>query len=172
MSSSKGILSILVYGLVCFGAMPIMALESDRDQPMQLEADSLAIDESTGISLYEGNVTITQGSMKLWAERLWVHRRQGKTERIISEGEPTRFSQLPEVDGVEVHGQARRMEIHVDRDEMVLIDNALLEQGGNSFRNDRIVYNRTSAQVKAGSSAQGKERVQVVIEPQTKSDAP
>ncbi|MES9862735.1 MAG: lipopolysaccharide transport periplasmic protein LptA [Candidatus Thiodiazotropha sp. LLP2] len=172
MSSSKGTLSTLMCGLIFFSAMQVFALESDRDQPMQLEADSLAIDESTGVSLYEGNVKITQGSMKLWAERLWVHRRQGKTERIISEGSPTRFSQLPEVDGVEVQGQARRMEIHLDRDEMLLIDNALLEQGGNSFRNDRIVYNRANAQVKAGSSAQGKERVQVVIEPQTKGDAP
>jgi lipopolysaccharide export system protein LptA len=151
-------------------SLPGQALESDRDQPMQLEADSLSIDESSGVSLYEGNVIIVQGSMKLWAERLWVYRRQGKTERIVSEGEPTRFSQLPEVDGVEVRGQARRMEIHVERDEMLLIDNALLEQGGNSFRNDRILYNRSNAQVRAGSSAQGKKRVQVVLEPKNRSD--
>jgi lipopolysaccharide export system protein LptA len=160
----------MLIGLVSLLSLPAGALETDREQPMQLEADSLAIDESTGVSLYEGNVAITQGSMKLWAERLWVHRKQGKTEKIISEGEPSRFSQLPEVGGVEVHGQALRIEIHIDRDEMILIDNALLEQGGNSFRNDRIVYNRTNAQVRAGSSAQGKERVQVVIEAEKKSD--
>jgi lipopolysaccharide export system protein LptA len=152
--------------------MPAWALESDRKQPMTLEADSLSINESTGVSLYEGNVTIVQGSMKLWADRIWVHRKDGKTEKIISEGEPTKFRQLPEVDGVEVRGQAWRMEIHVDRDEMLLIDDALLEQGGNSFRNDRIVYNRGNAQVKAGSSVQGKQRVQVVIEPQTEKAEP
>ena len=136
---------------------------------MQLEADSLSIDESTGVSLYEGNVEITQGSLKLWADRLWVHRRQGKTEKIVSEGAPTRFSQLLEEGGDEVRGQARRMEIYVERDEMLLIDNALLEQAGNTFRNDRIIYNRANALVRAGVSAQGKERVQVVIEPERKA---
>ncbi|MEW8313162.1 MAG: lipopolysaccharide transport periplasmic protein LptA [Candidatus Thiodiazotropha taylori] len=162
----------LICSLLMAVAIPAWGLESDRNQPMSLEADSLSINESTGISLYEGNVTIVQGSMKLWADRLWVHRSAGKTEKIISEGQPTRFSQLPEVDGVEVQGQAQRIEIHLDRNEMLLIDDALLEQGGNSFRNDRIVYNRANAQVMAGSSVQGKQRVQVVIEPQTGKTEP
>ncbi|MCG8489584.1 MAG: lipopolysaccharide transport periplasmic protein LptA [Chromatiales bacterium] len=170
MSLNKG--RALVCGLLMVGLIPAWGLESDRKQPMALEADSLSINESTGVSLYEGNVTIVQGSMKLWADRLWVHRSAGKTEKIVSEGEPTRFSQLPEVDGVEVHGRARRIEIHVDRNEMLLIDDALLEQGGNSFRNDRIVYNRANAQVRAGSSVQGKQRVQVVIEPQSGKTEP
>jgi lipopolysaccharide export system protein LptA len=172
MSLSKGSISILAIGLLYATVVPLWALESDRDQPMQLEADSLAIDESTGVSLYEGNVTIVQGSLKLWADRLWVYRNQGKTEKVVSEGEPARFSQLPQVGAEEIHGQARRIEFHVDQDEMLLIDNALLEQGGNSFRNDRIVYNRANAQVRAGGSAQGKQRVQVVIEPQTRREAP
>jgi lipopolysaccharide export system protein LptA len=157
---------VMICALLMIGLTPVWGLESDRHQPMALEADSLSINESTGISLYEGNVTIVQGSMKLWADRIWVHRSAGKTEKIVSEGAPTRFTQLPEEGGIEVTGRARRMEIHVDRNEMLLIDDALLEQGGNSFRNDRIVYNRTNAQVMAGSSVQGKERVQVVIEPQ------
>jgi lipopolysaccharide export system protein LptA len=170
MSLSKP--NLLILAVLLLVSLPVGALEGDQDQPMQLEADSLSIDESTGVSLYEGNVAITQGSMKLWADRLWVHRRQGKTEKIVSEGGPVRFSQLLKVGGEEVRGQARRMEILIERDEMLLIDDALLEQGGNSFRNDRIIYNRVSAQVRAGSSAQGKQRVQVVIEPKPKSTAP
>ncbi len=162
----------LICGLLMVALIPAQGLESDRQQPMALEADSLSINESAGVSLYEGNVTIVQGSMRLWADRLWVHRSAGKTDKVVSEGEPTRFSQLPEVDGVEVHGQARRIEIHVERNEMLLIDDALLEQGGNSFRNDRIVYNRANAQVRAGSSVQGKQRVQVVIEPRTGKTEP
>lgn len=172
MSLSKGAIPILAMGLLFAVVAPLSALESDRDQPMQLEADSLAIDESAGVSLYEGNVTIVQGSLKLWADRLWVYRNQGKTEKIVSEGEPTRFSQLPQPGAEEIHGQARRMEFDVDHDQMLLLDNALLEQGGNSFRNDRIVYNRATAQVRAGGSAQGKKRVQVVIEPQPRREAP
>jgi lipopolysaccharide export system protein LptA len=145
------------------------ALESDKDQPMHLEADSLSIDEASGVVLYEGSVEITQGSLKIWADRLWIHRREGKTEKIISEGSPVRFRQLPGKGDEEVRGEARRVEIHAQRDELLLIDDALLEQGSNRFSSDRIIYNREKAMVKAGSSAQGKQRVQVVIEPRKQS---
>ena len=145
-------------------ATPVLAMTGDRDQPMTLEADSVAIDEGTGVSLYEGNVIVTQGSLKLWADRLWIHRREGRTEKLISEGAPTRFRQMTD-DRQEVRGRALRAEFYVDRDELLLFDEAVLEQGTDRFSSDRIVYNRTSAQVKAGASAEGKQRVQVIIEP-------
>ncbi|PVV27701.1 MAG: lipopolysaccharide transport periplasmic protein LptA [gamma proteobacterium symbiont of Ctena orbiculata] len=136
---------------------------------MQLEADSLSIDEASGVVLYEGSVEVTQGSLKIWAERLWVHRRQGKTEKVIGEGNPVRFRQLIEQGGEEARGEARRVEISLEHDELLLIDDALLEQGNNHFRSDRIIYNRGKALVRAGTSAQGKQRVQVVIEPEQQS---
>lgn len=154
--------------LLCL-AQPGFALESDKEQPLQLEADSLSIDEASGVVLYEGSVEVTQGSLKIWAERLWVHRRQGKTEKVIGEGDPVRFRQLIEQGGEEASGQARRVEISLERDELLLIDDALLEQGNNHFRSDRIIYNRGKALVRAGTSAQGKQRVQVVIEPEQQS---
>ena len=140
------------------------ALSGDRDQPMSLEADSVSIDEETGVSLYEGNVVITQGSLKLWADKLWIHRRDGKTEKMVSQGQPTRFRQLTD-DQQEVKGRALRAEFYVDRDELLLFDEAVLEQGADQFRSDRIVYNRANAQVRAGASADGKQRVRVIIEP-------
>ena len=168
MSSSRPIrwLCLLLFLL---GPGEILALSSDREQPMTLEADSVSIDEETGVSLYEGNVVITQGSLKLWADQLWVHRRDGKTEKLISEGNPTRFRQLTDAQQ-EVKGQALRAEFYVDRDELLLFDEAVLEQGADRFLSDRIIYNRSSAQVRAGASAEGKQRVQVIIEPR-KSDA-
>ncbi|MEJ2394325.1 MAG: lipopolysaccharide transport periplasmic protein LptA [Candidatus Thiodiazotropha sp.] len=157
--------------LICLATPAwVLALTGDRDQPMNLEADSVSIDEQTGVSLYEGNVVITQGSLKLWADRLWIHRRDGKTEKLISEGNPTRFRQLTD-DQQEVRGRALRAEFYIDRDELLLFDKAVLEQGADRFRNDRIVYNRATTQVRAGASAEGKERVQVIIEPR-KSEEP
>ncbi|MCM8855615.1 MAG: lipopolysaccharide transport periplasmic protein LptA [Candidatus Thiodiazotropha sp.] len=164
----RNIIGLVTVFLLYFGSCQVFALSSDSDQPMHLEADSLSVDEATGVILYEGNVEISQGSLKLWADRLWVFRRQGKTEKLVSEGMPTHFRQLMDDSEEEVRGEARRMEMYVDHDELLLIDEALLEQGNNQFRNDRIIYNRTKAMVKAGTSAQGKQRVQVVIEPNQK----
>lgn len=159
-------LSWLALLLCLLATTTAQAMSGDREQPMTLEADSVSIDEGTGVSLYEGNVVVTQGSLTLWADRLWIHRRNGRTEKLISEGAPTRFRQLTD-ERQEVRGRALRAEFYVDRDELLLFDEALLEQGSDSFRSDRIIYNRTTAQVRAGASAEGKQRVQVTIEPRT-----
>ena len=163
----RGILLLLC--LLLPGA--VLALSDDRNQPMNLEADSVSIDEETGVSLYEGNVVITQGSLKLWADRLWIHRRDGKAQKFISEGQPTRFRQLTD-DQQEIRGLALRAEFYVDRDELLLFDEAVLEQGPDQFRSDRIVYNRANSQVRAGASADGKQRVRVIIEPSPAAEKP
>jgi len=143
------------------------ALKSDSHQPMRLEADNVEIDEASGVSLYQGNVVITQGSLKIWADKMWIHRRNGKTEKIVTEGAPTHFRQLMDDDGKEVKGQARRMEVYPGRNQIVLIQDAMLQQEKDRFYNDRIVYDRERALVKAGTSAQGKQRVRVTIAPKT-----
>ena len=142
-----------------------LGLSSDQNQPLRLEADSVEINEATGISFYQGNVIITQGSLKLWADRMWIHRRNGQTEKIITEGKPTRFRQLMDESGKEVRGKAQRAELYLERNEVILIEDAVLEQDKDEFRSDRIIYDRSQFQVRAGASAQGKQRVHVIIEP-------
>ena len=45
------------------------------------------------------------------------------------------------------------------------LDEAELRQGRDSFRSDRIVYDRVRSVVKAGAAAQGKQRVRISIQP-------
>ena len=61
-------------------------LATDKDQPMDLEADAADIDEGRGVSVYTGNVVATQGSMRLESEKLTVHHPAGKAQRIEAEG--------------------------------------------------------------------------------------
>ena len=141
------------------------ALSTDKDQPIQLEADSVEIDEAKGISIYQGNVHITQGSLVIWADKMWIHRNPKGIEKIITEGNPTRFRQLMDNSPEEVRGSAKKAELYLETDELRLSQDARIEQGKDSFVSDRIIFLRSKSQVKAGSSAQGKERVKVVIEP-------
>jgi lipopolysaccharide export system protein LptA len=155
--------------LVLLFSLPLPAicwgLSTDKDQPLHLEADSVEIDEASGISIYQGNVIITQGSLKLWADKMWIHRRNGKTEKIIAHGEPTRFRQLMDNSNEEVKGRAKQVELYPVKDELHLTDEAVLEQGKDQFRSDRIIFLRSQSLLKAGASAQGKQRVHVIIEP-------
>lgn len=140
-----------------------MALDSDQDQPIYLEADDVQIDDRTGVSVYTGNVIFDQGTMHLTADKLTIIKEGGETDEIIAEGNPARFQQQTGADKGLAKGRAKRMEYKVRSDLVYLIDDAEITQDGDAFKNDRITYNRTTKVVRAGTSQQGKQRVRITI---------
>jgi len=145
-----------------------LALESDQYQPMYIEADAAELDEKQMTSLYIGHVEVTQGSLFIQADEVLVHHKPDRrAEKIIAIGQPVRYRQQLDDDPEEVKGYALRMEYEADREELTLIDEAVLIQGEDRFASDRIVYNRITDRVTAGSSAQGRERVKIRIEPES-----
>jgi lipopolysaccharide export system protein LptA len=143
-------------------AMSSHALESDRRQPIELAADSVDIDEGKGLSIYRGDVDLRQGSMRVLADVITVHQQGRKPTKVVAEGRPVRFRQQSERGPVE--GEARRVEYSIDSENLVLSGDALLVQGNDRMRSDRIVYDRERSVVKAGAAAQGRQRVQISIE--------
>ncbi len=139
------------------------ALSSDKEQPINLEADSVELDEGTGVSVYQGNVDLKQGSMRLEADKVTVHLAGSRPSKVVAEGRPVKFQQRPDNSKQLIEGRARRAEYRMDSEELVLIGGATLTQGKDSFASDRIVYDRVQARVKAGAAAQGKERVKITI---------
>lgn len=159
----------LILALGACIAPPLAALDDDQEQPLFIEADAAELDDQQSISLYIGNVEVEQGSMRILADEVLVHHRPNRQPRkIIAVGNPVRYRQALDDDPREVKGRALRMEYEADRDEITLIDEAELTQGEDRFASDRIVYNRVTARVTAGSSAEGRERVKIRIEPRDK----
>jgi lipopolysaccharide export system protein LptA len=142
------------------------ALPDDQRQPIQIEADAVEIDDGRQMSIYSGNVQVRQGSMRLWADRVTIsHKQSRQPSRIVAVGSPARYRQLIERGGAEVKARAERMEYNADSEELLLVGDAHLSQGQDSFASDRILYDRSRAVVKGGASAQGKERVRITIDP-------
>ncbi|MBA1331005.1 LptA protein, partial [Candidatus Endoriftia persephone str. Guaymas] len=71
----KSINSVSLLLLLLLLPLQARALSGDREQPIYLEADSVEIDEASGVSVYIGNVVVSQGSMRLEADKMWIHRR-------------------------------------------------------------------------------------------------
>lgn len=139
------------------------APDDDRQQPIELAADSVDIDEGRGVSVYRGDVDLRQGSMRLRADVVTVTQRNRKPARIDAEGRPVKFSQdTPEG---RVRGEARRVEYEIDSENLLLAGDAVLVQGKDTMRSDRIVYDRVRSVVKAGAAAAGKGRVRISIQP-------
>lgn len=145
-------------------AGPVAALSTDKDQPIQLEADGADIDEGKKLSIYSGNVVLIQGSIRITADRLEVQGNLSEADKIVAYGNPVTFTQKPDK-GLPFKGRSQKAVFHTNSDKLHLIDKAVLAQGDNRFASDRIVYDRKQALMKAGASAQGKRRVSVTINP-------
>lgn len=143
---------------------PASALKDDEKQPLQIEADDVALDESKSTSVYIGNVQVDQGSMRLLARHVTVYHREDRRPRyVIALGEPAKFKQLLDNDEGEVQAFAKRIEYDAEKDELILIDDALVIQGADRISSERIVYDRAQARVRAGGSG----RVKITITPES-----
>ncbi len=139
------------------------ALKEDVNKPIEVEADSVEIDEGSGKSTYKGNVVLTQGSIRLKADRITVIQHETKSDQIKVVGRPATLTQKSTKGKKEVKGRSLRMEYYIDSDILYLIGNASLVQGKDTFRSDRIAYDRKKSLIKGGTSAKGKRRVRVTI---------
>ncbi len=133
-------------------------------QPVQVEADRLEIDEQRDLSVYQGNVVIIQGDLRLQADRVEVRGAQGKAELLTATGKPVRFQTKPGKGGKPVNGEAERLEYVLNADVITLSDNARVTQGADVFSSERIQYDRKRSQIKAGAAVGGK-RIRMLIAP-------
>ena len=74
-----------------------MALDSDRDQPIQIVADVAIRDELAGETRYEGN-GLTQGSLVITADTLSIRHNTDDADKIVATGEPATLVQQPTPD--------------------------------------------------------------------------
>jgi len=160
----------ILLSLLLMVPWPSAALESDKDQPIQVEADGADINDRTGVSVYTGNVIVTQGSIKINANKITVTQQDEKSDHILAEGKPVRFQQEVDNQPELIKGRAQRTEYYMDSEMLYMTGDAILMQGKDTFRSDRITYDRVKAQVKAGSSAKGKQRVRISIQPRNKEE--
>lgn len=156
--------------LLCAGvAGQAQALTSDREQPMYVEADRADIDDQRGVSVYRGNVKITQGTLVLTAAELTVHSKDSDIIKAIAVGQPATYRQRPDGKEQDVEAQALRMEYFAVDQKIILIDKAEVRQGGDTFRSDRINYDIAKDVVNAGASADSPgDRVRITIQPKPK----
>lgn len=174
MRKSKHLLFALLWALVW--VQPAHAEKGDRDKPVNLEADSVTLDDIKKVSVYEGNVVLSQGTMMLRADRVQVNQNdQGDLGGLQATGRPVAFRQ--KLDGSEeyIEGFAERIEYNSVTSQLELIGQAQLRRGQDELRGGRISYNastefyRVTGQPDA-QTATG--RVRAVIRPRPKAEKP
>ena len=160
----------LVMGML----MPLcaMALSSDKQQPIHIEADSVVIDDDQGTAVYRGNVRYSQGSTHLEAQEVTLYSTdRQKVDKVVAIGKPATFRQRPDNQDQDMRGQAGHIEYFAASERVILEEDAHLWQGKNEFSGSRIEYDTAKQMVKALTSGEESGRVQVIIQPRQQPPA-
>lgn len=158
--------TVLCAGLLA-NCLAAAALESDSEQPIYIESNSATYDERKGISIYTGDVQVTQGSMHLDADELTVYLKDGKIDKWVATGNPARFKQT-RPGKEEIKAKSQRAEFYAEQSRLILIDKAMVWQGENTTTSDRIEYDTKNAIVSAGQKSSDAKRVRVTLQPKNK----
>lgn len=158
--------------LMLAAAFQAAALESDKNQPVYIEADSVEINDRTGVRTYQGNVLMTQGSVRITADKVTVTKQEDGSDQVLATGAPVTFQQQREGEQDLAKGRALRVEYDMNSDIVKLYDQAQLTQGKDKLINDRITYDKKREVMWAGASQQGKQRVRITLQPSSGDSEP
>lgn len=161
---------IFAVAVASAGARPVHALESDREQPIRVSADTVDVNQKTGASKYRGNVVLIQGTLRIEAAEVLVNTRDNEIVSVSAKGRPLTFQQKLDRTGEQVNASARRMEYHAQRQQVDLYGRVTLRQGADVFNSPVVRYNLATTQLTA-EGGKNAERVHSVIQPKRKPAA-
>lgn len=161
-----------IFGMILLsGSLNAYALESDRNQPIAIEADQGSLDQKNQVTTFSGNVIIKQGSLNIRAANVRVSQDKSGNQTMHAEGSPVKFGQQLENKGY-VEGQGNKVEYASATGLVKLSGNAKVQRGGDVAIGEVITYNmRTEVYTVLGGNVTGTKkggRVSVIIQPTNK----
>jgi len=161
-------------------AWPAFSLPEDEDKELVIRSHTAEMDRRTGIVIYQGNVVLTQGTLRIEADQLQIQHSGNILQRAVADGKPARYQQQITADKPVTHAEGKRIEYLSQQKEVIVSGNAILKQGGDQFSGERLTYDMTAETVKAnggaattaeGKAADDNSRVHMIIQPQKDSPA-
>ncbi len=156
------------------------AEKGDRDKPINVEADRVSIDDLKKIQIFEGNVLMIQGTLRMQTSKLVVTQDADGFQKGVATGGAdglARFRQKRDGKDEFIEGEAERIE-HNTRDEKTeFFARAWVKSGQDEVKGQYILYDALSEKYlvtnKLGEakSATGSEqaRVRAIIQPRSKT---
>ena len=148
-----------------------LARTDDIKQPVHINADSVTFNKAKGYAIYQGNVSIQQGSLRISAAKIEIFAPNNTIQRIEASGFPVSFQQKMD-DGKIAKGQANSIRYLVQDKELRLAGNAKLTQDRDTFSSAYISYAVNTGELKAGgnksTSKKQTNRVKAIFYPANK----
>jgi lipopolysaccharide export system protein LptA len=159
-------------------AINVYAEKADRSKPINVESDRVTVDDVKQLSVFDGNVVLTQGSMTIRGDRMEVRQDKEGFKQGTVWGKRAYFRQRREGTNECIEGWGERVEYDSRADKVQLFTRAALKRGDDEVSGDYISYDATTEffQVigggsKAASDNNPQGRVRTVLQPKAKPDA-
>jgi lipopolysaccharide export system protein LptA len=162
-----------VFALLSAGS--VFAERADRDKPINVESDTLKVDDEKQLAIFEGRVVLTQGSFVLRSNKLNVRKDTQGFQHATAWGTPATFREKRDGSDEWIDGEALRVEYDSKREFIELFENARLTRGKDEVRGSYISYD-TRADYYTVQSTKGQSpntpdtRVRATLQPKKKED--
>jgi len=171
--------------IVCFWSVFFIsaawAERADREKPMHLEADRATVEdvnrkEGTRISIFTGNVILTQGTLRINADKVIMKEDSQGFRHATATGNLVSFRQKRDRMNEYVEGWSERAEYDSKTEKIELFRQARLIRGEDEVLGDYISYDMSSEFFQViGSKERGVEtgpdkRVRITIQPKNKPE--
>jgi lipopolysaccharide export system protein LptA len=179
MIARSNALPALVAALLLTIAVPTLAERGDRDQPVNIEANRITVDEAKKVQVFEGNVQLVQGTLVIRAEKLVVSQDANGYQKGIaygSSGHLATFRQKRDGKDEFVDGEAERIEHDAKSEKTELFVRAHVKSGLDEVQGQYISYDAKTENylvtggIPGSAPAPGAspDRVRAVIQPKNR----
>ena len=144
------------------------ALQTDRQQPLEINADSTDGTLGDGKAELRGNVLIRQGSLMIKADIAEVEKVEGRVREVILTGEPVHLEQEIEEQG-RVHATANRIEYRVATGLVTLTGAADVQHPEYKISGDVLNYDLNQQHFQ-GSGEEENGRIRIELDPEVIED--
>jgi len=157
--------------LLAASASTVFAERADREKQIVVAGDRAVADDAQKTLVFDGNVVITQGTMRMTASKVTVREDKDKHQYYVANGAPVTFRQKRDNVDEWIEGQADRAEFDDRNDVLKLFNRARVKRNNDELTGEFITYDmrRDVAEVTgapAGTVAPNNTgRVKVIISP-------
>ena len=157
----------LILLIALFVSTFVFALSEDAEQPIEIEAESVMVDEATGYNEFIGDAEVKQGYLIMTAEIIQVQTNADGVETMVAKGtleRPAKYIQSQENQARLIEATATLITYDVNEGMIFLVGDAYLVQGFDSFSGDSLTYDINNDKVLVKGSEDGTKRVKFKID--------
>jgi len=161
-TSRPGLWLILSAMCIC---TPLMALESDRQQPLEVNANSTDGTLGDGITTLRGDVEINQGTLHITADEAEVNKVDGRVSSVTFRGKPAFLEQEIEEQGL-VQATANVINYQVASGLVTLTGSADVKHPQYQISGESLTYDLNIQHFQGSGDGNGNGRIHIRLDPE------